>query len=610
VPANGVFDVRFTPWSVASGPGTQLAPSVCVDDVVVVDGLFQVEVDFGAGPAWLNAASAFVQVDVRPDVTSGNCGGGSYTTLSPRQRVTAAPRSATTRGIVVSPDGKVGLGGFSPVRGLSMSGGVLIQDLNDEGITLSTNTLEVADANDEVAYRYSAPPVDRHDFLNAGEPTLTLASGGFIGLGTQSPEARVHMFSTLNRPSYALIESSRIVPPGTLFSTPARTPAAVNTVTLPSTWTSLDAARVSDGSLASSAATGAGGLGTYTSQAVRFSGFGFAVPSNATITGISITVSTSNQISYPCTVTNASASVRATPRASTIVGTQALASIPDSTPGTATLGGVSQAFGQAWSPAQINDPTFAIDIDVRLTCKTLSSNFTAVNCSCGPSGFYRIDGISVVVHYAIGSPLVEPSSWSVGVGPGSSTFAFAPTTDLSSPSLVLVQDGRVGVGVTPAGNTGPRFEVAGDIRCVSLTETSTERFKTGVAALEGPLDAVLALRPVRFQWDSAHGGRGDVGLIAEEVAGVVPELVSRGEAGDVSGLNYGRVGVLAVGAIQAQQRIIEAQRREVERLTSSNAELVARLDRLEAALRRLEVEPVDARGGDAAGDAAGGSSPQ
>jgi hypothetical protein len=398
------------------------------------------------------------------------------------------------------------------------------------------------------------------------------------------------MVSALNRPSYALIQSSRIVPPGTLFSTPARTPAAVNTVMLPSTWTSLDAARVSDGSLASSAATGAGGLGTYTSQAVRFSGFGFAVPSNATITGISITVSTSNQISYPCTATNASTSVRATPRASTIVGTQALAPISDSAPGTATLGGVSQAFGQAWSPSQINDPTFAIDIDVRLSCKTLGSNFTAVNCSCGPSGFYRIDGISVVVHYAIGSPQVEPSTWSVGVGPGSSTFAFAPTTDLSSPSLVLMQDGRVGVGVTPAGNTGPRFEVAGDIRCVSLTETSTERFKTDVAAMENPLEAVLALRPVRFQWDAEHGGRRDIGLLAEQVRDVIPELVALGTSGEATGLNYGRVGVLAVGAIQTQQKIIEAQRLEVQTLTARNADLAARLDRLEAALQRLAAE--------------------
>lgn len=594
VPANGVYDIRFTPWTVASGPGTQLAPSVCVDGMDVVDGLFQVEVDFGAGSAWLNAANAFLQVDVRADQTGGNCGTGTYTSLLPRTRVSAAPRSATTRGITVSQDGKVGLGGLSPLRGLSVAGGVLIQDLNDEGITLSTNTLEVADANDEVVYRYRAAPLDRHEFLNAGEPTLTLAPGGSIGLGTQSPEARVHMFSTLNRPSYALIESSRIVPPGTVFSTPARTPAAVTVPSGPSTWTSLDSARISDGTLASSAATGPGNVGAYGSQVMRLSNFGFAVPSDATITGITITVNTSNQLSFNCSSQNAAASVRATPRTSTIVGTQALASVSRSAPSTATLGGVSQAFGQAWSPAQINAADFAIDIVVRLTCSTLTSNLDVVACGCGPTGFYRIDGISVVVHYAIGTALVEPSAWSVGVGPGSPTFAFAPTLDLSSPSLVLVPDGRVGVGVQPSGSTGPRLEVAGDIRCVSLIETSTARFKTDVSALESPLDAVLALKPVRFRWDQAHGGRDDIGLLAEQVREVAPALVSTLEDGEASGLNYGRVGVLAVGAIQAQQKIIDQQREHVRALEQENAELAARLDRLEAALKRLEVERADA----------------
>jgi hypothetical protein len=148
--ASGRHDMRFTLWTAATD-GTQAGSAICVDSVSVTDGLFSVPLDFGA--AALLSQPRFLQIEVRSDTTPGNCGTGSFTMLSPRQALTSAPFAASTRGIAVSQDGKIGLGGLSPLRGLSMSGGVLIQDLNDEGITLSTNTLEVADANDEVAYR-------------------------------------------------------------------------------------------------------------------------------------------------------------------------------------------------------------------------------------------------------------------------------------------------------------------------------------------------------------------------------------------------------------------------------------------------------------------------
>lgn len=138
----------------------------------------------------------------------------------------------------------------------------------------------------------------------------------------------------------------------------------------------------------------------------------------------------------------------------------------------------------------------------------------------------------------------------------------------------IVGDGRVGIGVaTPA--VGARLNVNGAVRCTSLVQTSSERYRCDVADIEPVADRLAALRPVRFMWDTDHGGAQDVGLIAEEVAGVFPDAVASVD-GVVEGVHYSRLTAYTVQAFKEQQ----ARLRAVE---SENADLRARLDRIERA---------------------------
>lgn len=63
------------------------------------------------------------------------------------------------------------------------------------------------------------------------------------------------------------------------------------------------------------------------------------------------------------------------------------------------------------------------------------------------------------------------------------------------------------------------------------------RFKTNVRLLAGTLASVLALRGVRYDWNALgvkHGGTAgapQVGLLAQEIEKVYPELVSTGCGG-------------------------------------------------------------------------------
>ena len=84
-PASGQYDFQFKLFDTATvGTGVQQGGPVTVSNVTVTAGILTVQLDFGAGvfPA---AGNRFLEIAVKQ--TSGS----SFTTLSPRQPVTANP---------------------------------------------------------------------------------------------------------------------------------------------------------------------------------------------------------------------------------------------------------------------------------------------------------------------------------------------------------------------------------------------------------------------------------------------------------------------------------------------------------------------------------------
>lgn len=79
--ANGVFDLTFTLYD-APGGGSQVGSTLTLDDISVVNGLFTVQLDFGAV---FDGNALYLEIGVRPG------SGGSFVTLNPRQELTAAP---------------------------------------------------------------------------------------------------------------------------------------------------------------------------------------------------------------------------------------------------------------------------------------------------------------------------------------------------------------------------------------------------------------------------------------------------------------------------------------------------------------------------------------
>jgi hypothetical protein len=106
-PANGSYDLEFKLFDAASG-GSQVGSTVTLGSVGVTNGLFTVSLDFGTGVFAGNRR--WLEMGVRPGGT-----GGAFTTLVPRQQLTAGPNtifalaaaSATTVAGLTCSDGQV-----------------------------------------------------------------------------------------------------------------------------------------------------------------------------------------------------------------------------------------------------------------------------------------------------------------------------------------------------------------------------------------------------------------------------------------------------------------------------------------------------------------------
>ncbi|HLP85913.1 MAG TPA: tail fiber domain-containing protein [Phycisphaerales bacterium] len=118
------------------------------------------------------------------------------------------------------------------------------------------------------------------------------------------------------------------------------------------------------------------------------------------------------------------------------------------------------------------------------------------------------------------------------------------------------------------------------------TAVSDGRLKTDVSPIQNQLATAMKLKPVAFRWKAT--GAADFGLIAQDVRGVLPTLVVGDEGTESLTVNYSQLSVVAIGAIQEQQREIETLRDSAARQEADNAKLQARIEQLEAAIRQMQ----------------------
>ena len=102
-----------------------------------------------------------------------------------------------------------------------------------------------------------------------------------------------------------------------------------------------------------------------------------------------------------------------------------------------------------------------------------------------------------------------------------------------------------GYYVDPNGTTVLNVVYANQYNCMSDI-----RLKKDIQPIGNALDKVLSLRGVKFNWkDPAMGTGGQVGLIAQDVEKVLPEVVSKDDKGYL-GVDYSKLSPLLIEAVK------------------------------------------------------------
>ena len=146
--------------------------------------------------------------------------------------------------------------------------------------------------------------------------------------------------------------------------------------------------------------------------------------------------------------------------------------------------------------------------------------------------------------------------------------------------FVRQADNNIGIGTY--GDASYALDVAGDVRCYSLTQTSDRRLKANINPLQGSLDKILKLKGVSYNYDFSFDRdpnskdtniikRNTIesqakitaskaprfGLLAQDVQPILPEIVKTDEKGFL-GVNYIDIIPLLIESIKEQQKQIES----------------------------------------------------
>lgn len=131
--------------------------------------------------------------------------------------------------------------------------------------------------------------------------------------------------------------------------------------------------------------------------------------------------------------------------------------------------------------------------------------------------------------------------------------------------FIVDTGGNVGIAVGTPSNIFTIGQGAGNALADGWHTYSSARWKNNIHTLHGSLARVLQLRGVSYNY--LPSGSHDIGMIAEEVGKVVPEVVTYEENGkEAQSIDYSRLTAVLIEAVKEQQKEIQEQRAQLRRL--------------------------------------------
>ncbi len=164
---------------------------------------------------------------------------------------------------------------------------------------------------------------------------------------------------------------------------------------------------------------------------------------------------------------------------------------------------------------------------------------------------------------------------SVGIGVAVPLADLDVKGRIKSDSLTVNGVSYFGGGMSIGGTYDPAFSlrVYGKFKSAGLTETSDERLKEDISTVKNALEAVMQLRGVTYHWiDREQDPELQIGLIAQELEEVYPELVDTDTEGFKS-VQYSKLVAVLIEGMKEQQLQINALQEKVKEIDTLKAEV-------------------------------------
>ena len=119
---------------------------------------------------------------------------------------------------------------------------------------------------------------------------------------------------------------------------------------------------------------------------------------------------------------------------------------------------------------------------------------------------------------------------------------------------------------------------------------SSRRFKKDIASIDKLSEGILALRPVTFHWKNDNTNEPEFGLVAEEVAEVNLDWITRNPQGEVTGVRYETIPVLLLNEFLKEHKKVEEQQASISQLKSEMQTMVAQLKEQAAQIQKVSAQ--------------------